>query len=310
MRAGLDATPLHASPGGLARYTVELHKALESEFPDDEFRLLESRARRWWLVGLPRRLRRERFSVFHGTNFEVPYIPVVPSVMTIHDLSPWKRAPWQAASARVRERTPWLLRLGLATMVVTPTEAIRREAIRHFHLEPGRVAVVPEAAASVFQPGGETVRNFLLCVGIGARKNNGVAETAARECGYELVVIGNGARDAGDVELAQLYREAAALLYPSHYEGFGLPVLEAMQSGTPVIASRDPAVMEVSGGAALHADAQDASAWIAAVRSLGQQRAELRERGLRRAAEFSWRRTAIGTREVYEEAMVRFRRTK
>ncbi|MEZ5354828.1 MAG: glycosyltransferase family 1 protein [Bryobacteraceae bacterium] len=311
MKLGLDRTPVSAGPGGLARYTVELHRALARQFPADEFVLLDSAARRWWLVGLPLRLRREQFTLFHGTNFEVPYVPVTPTVMTLHDLSPWKQEPWQAASARVRERTPWLLRLGLATLVTTPSEAVRREAIRHFQLDPSRVVAVPEAAAERFTPAGAgTPDRFLLCVGTEARKNLAVAENAARQCGYDLMVVGKGARQANDAELADLYRRATALLYPSFYEGFGLPVLEAMQSGTAVIASKDPALVEVSGGAALHVDASDAGGWVEAVRAMERDRAAWVERGLRRAREFSWERTAFAMHAVYMEAIARFRRRR
>jgi glycosyltransferase involved in cell wall biosynthesis len=110
-------------------------------------------------------------------------------------------------------------------------------------------------------------------------------------------------------ELAGLYSGAAVVAYPTLYEGFGLPVLEAMQCGAAVVTSRDAAVMEVAGGAALHCDADDAAAWVKALEDVLEKdalRGELREKGLRRAAEFTWARTARETRAVYAEALVRF----
>ena len=107
--------------------------------------------------------------------------------------------------------------------------------------------------------------------------------------------------EVAEEELARLYSGAHALLVPSHYEGFGLPVLEAMQCGTPVIASRDPALLEVSGGAALHPSTPEE--WVAAMRAVRRDRARYAAAGLRRAAEFSWRRTARMTWEVYGDAL-------
>lgn len=342
MRVALDATPLTLSSGGLQRYTSELSMALAAEFPEDEFLLASDRAfpmppctlrnltaapgpsnaieRRWWSWGLNRMLGRERMDVYHGTNFEVPYRSLLPGVMTLHDLSPWKGYP---CSRRVRFRTPLLLRLGLATMVITPTESVRREAIAHFGLRPERVVAVPEAASPALQRvEAPAASPYFLYVGAdGPRKNVETVLGAWREVrkqhAVDLVLVGNFPKDCGarvlagvdDARLAELYSGALALLYPSLYEGFGLPVLEAMQCGAAVFASRDPAIAEVCGEAALRIDARDAGAWAEALKAACERPEwieELRARSLVRARDFSWRATARRTREVYEEARRRF----
>jgi glycosyltransferase involved in cell wall biosynthesis len=112
-----------------------------------------------------------------------------------------------------------------------------------------------------------------------------------------------------DESLPHLYSNAAALVYPSLYEGFGLPVLEAMQCGAAVIASRDPAISEIAGEAAILLDARDPAQWAAtltAALNRPEWLEDLRQRGRRRALEFSWARTARATREAYDEAVRRF----
>src|ERR1700730_10964900 len=135
MRVALDATPLVLPAGGLARYTAELSAALAENYPDCEFALLSDQPfpmpeprrrnlccgnpprnaleRRWWLWGVQRAMARMRCELFHGTNFEAPYLPLRPSVVTVHDLSPWMKPEWHHAADRVRRRTPPLLRLGI-----------------------------------------------------------------------------------------------------------------------------------------------------------------------------------------------------
>lgn len=320
MRVALDGSPLTVETGGIRRYTERLHAALSEQFPEDQFVILPPERGRWWSIGLPRRLRRDGFDLFHGTDFSVPYLPVRPAVMTVHDLSPWKREPWRAPSSRVRRRTPVLLRLGLASMVITPTEAIRREVIAHFGIDSGRVTAVPLAAGPEFRPlPGPRGGYFLVAGTVEPRKNVALAidswrELRRRGSGAALKIVGRnlskiepepGLEVTGPVpdgELAVLYAGAIALLFPSHYEGFGLPLLEAFQCGTPVVASRDPALREVSGGAALHADPDG---WPEAMEAVLRDPAWA-ERALTRARDFSWKDTARATRDVYRDAMIRF----
>ncbi len=345
MRVALDATPLVAGTGGVPRYVRELHGALERAGSGDRFALVSDQPvpgalgpgggrleRRWWLAGLPMLLRREGFTVFHGTEFAVPYLPVCASVLSLHDLSPWMDAAWHGAGVeRVRRRTPWLLRMGLATMVLTLSEAVRRRAIARFGLAAERVVAVPLAASAGLRPvasdgGGEP---YLLYVGtIEPRKNVPMLVEAWREVRKRhrvrlvlagrrredgpAIASGDGLEVMGPVEegrLAALYSGALAVVYPTFYEGFGLPVVEAMQCGAPVVTSTDESVVEVAGGVAVHCEARDAGAWVEALTAVCERaewRAELRVRGLARAAEFSWERTARETLAVYREAARRW----
>lgn len=351
MRVAIEAASLALSSGGLARYTGELSLALARCFPDDEFVLTSDQRfemppaappnlkrgsgprnaieRRWWIWGLEREMSRIGTDVVHGPDFEVPYIPRRASVLTLHDLSPWMNPAWHHAAGRVRRRTPLLLELGVPTMVITPGEAVRKQAIERFHLRPERVAAVPEAAAPWLHPvqtedGG--VPYFLFVGTLEPRKNLPLLIEAwravRRECQVDLVLAGrrredcpplaadDGLRILGEVpdrDLAALYSGAVAFVYPSHYEGFGLPVLEAMQCGACVIASR--AVAEAGGDAAVYAETagEFAEAMLAAVRDPAF-RAQQRERSLRRAREFTWDRTARLTHEIYLEARRRFGR--
>lgn len=343
MIVALDGTPLIIPTGGVRRYVEELSRALAIDFPADRFelisdQLLRPRAwmeRRWWLWGVHQEMRRRGVEIFHGTDFSVPYLPLRPSVMTVHDLTPWRTG----GSARVRQRTPYLLRFGLATMVIAPTEAVRRDAMDEFDLSADRIVAIPLAAPSWMRPV-QLDRNqginpytgnnpYFICVAtIEKRKNIRMLVEAWRhlrkETNVDLVLAGRvndrdevppverGLRFLGSVndrDLPTLYSGAVASLYPSTYEGFGLPVLEAMQCGAMVITSNDPAVKETGGSAAVTVDADDQRGWIDAMRTALRNREfvqEHRRASLIRAAEFTWSRTARATHEVYAEAYKRF----
>jgi len=370
----LDATPLTVPTGGVTRYTLSLALALAENYPDDRYWLLSDQlfpapgnapanlhsfsaassstpasaklkgslshvaGGRWWLWGLPRKLAELGVEIFHGTDFSVPYLPLRPSVMTLHDLSPWLDPAWQPDAGRIRRRTPFLMRSGVCAMVITPSEAIRRAAIDRFHLASDRVVAIPLAASANFRPvhpvpafaglASNDTPYFLFAGTLEPRKNIGRLIEAWREvrktAAVDLILAGRvrpdfmppgpepGLRLPGPVEeqdLPALYSGATACVYPSLYEGFGLPVLEAMQCGALAIASRDPAIQEVTGGtgrgAAIHVDATDtkalAEALGAALRAPQDFRG-MRERAIARAADFSWKRTAERTREAYGAA--------
>jgi glycosyltransferase involved in cell wall biosynthesis len=388
----LDATPLTVPTGGVARYTSELACALAARFPENEYWLLSDRpfpmpyprptnpgsrrlahpdlhltnlkqgdpprtflGRRWWSVGLLREMKRRGADLFHGTDFSTPYVPLRPSVMTVHDLSPWLHEleeahalheadaksgsrldrPWQPDSARVRSRTAMLLRLRVPTMVITPTEAIRRAVIARFRLPGTQVVAVPLAASEHFRPIAcpPPATPYFLFVGtLEPRKNISGLIDAWREVrqthNIDLVIAGRARADFAplaaetglrvlgpvpDEDLPELYSNARAVVYPSLYEGFGLPVLEAMQCGALVVTSLDPAIMEVAGDAASFVAMEDGggtrelAATLASIAEAPHNFAPLRERALRRAKQFSWRRTAELTQEVYAEACRVFR---
>ena len=355
MRVAIEAATLELSSGGLARYTGELSLALARTFPEDEFYLVSDRPfpmpavapanlkrgggprnaaeRRWWLWGLPRELSRLGADLVHGPDFAVPYLARRPSVLTLHDLSPWMNPRWHHGAERVRRRTPSLLELGIATMVVTPGETVRKQAIERFRLHPDRVVAVPEAAAPWFgpaeaNPAAPCAAPYFLFVGtLEPRKNLPMLVEAWREVrrshAVDLAIAGRKRADfvdlAGlpgepglrwlgevpDTALPALYSGALALVYPSLYEGFGLPVLEAMQCGACVIASR--AVEEAAGGAAIYAaDAAELAQAMRAVCESPERAAEMRAKSLERARQFTWERTARATYEVYREARRRF----
>jgi glycosyltransferase involved in cell wall biosynthesis len=303
--------------------------------------------RRWWALGLPLFLRQNACDIFHGTNYEVPLWNRKRNVLTIHDLSLLLHPEYHEPRLvrRARRRLPLMIRS--AAKILAVSQSMKREICEHLQIKEERIVVTPEAPREYFRPVpfAETLGtrqrlgiepDFLFAVGtIEPRKNlltlvraldQIVRTTTLRP---QLVIAGGEGwlmdelysflagsiiaervRFIGyttDDELRALYSSCRISVYPSLYEGFGLPPLEAMACGAPVITSRIPALEETVGKAAVLIDPHDVGDLARSIVQLWNdegKRAELSAVGLRRAAEFSWEKTARLTLDVYRGLIV------
>jgi glycosyltransferase involved in cell wall biosynthesis len=262
--------------------------------------------------------REDTADVLHCPTYRGPTRPRVPLVVTVHDLAVFRHPEafnrWtRAYSPRVVPRV-----LAAAQRVIAVSEFTRRELIELLRVPDEKIRVVPNAVGDEFTSVGEAEEgDYVLAVGtLEPRKNLSRLVEAVQRTRRELRVVGargwggvevggNGVRWLGEVsdkELARLYRGATCVAYPSLYEGFGIPVLEAMACGAPVVTTRGTAMEEVADGAAVLVDARDPAEIAAGIERAATDRDELVARGLERASQFRWDAVAAATVQVYREA--------
>jgi glycosyltransferase involved in cell wall biosynthesis len=266
-------------------------------------------------VAVPRALRRLRPDLVHFQHV-LPLLHRGPAVVTVHDLSFERDPSLMPAWDRIVFRTLVPRSVRRARRVLTVSVRTQRDLEELYGVAPDKIVVTPNGVDPRFAPGGEPGGYALFVGAVQARKDPIAALDAAGEAGLRLVVVGpekepelartlraRGADVRGyvdDDELVRLYREASVLVFPSRFEGFGLPVIEAMASGTPVVASDDAAIREVAGDAALYAERAELGA---AIRRAIAERPQLAKAGLERAKLFSWADTARKTLAVYEDVL-------
>lgn len=259
------------------------------------------------LAAVGRAADRAHLDLFHAPHYVVPFTRV-PVVVTIHDLIHLTQPP-------ANPLAPFYARAMLgravrkARRVLTVSEASKRAIVERLLVAPENVVVTPNGIdARFFEEGPKAEGRYFLFVGNDKpHKNVGtLVEAHARmNRGDVRLVLAGGANFVSGDELAALYRGAVALVMPSAEEGFGLPAAEAMACGTPVITSRDAALVEITGDAALHADAEPRALAAAMRRLLDDE--ELRRamslRGRERAKTMTWKRCAELTRAAYRDAV-------
>jgi glycosyltransferase involved in cell wall biosynthesis len=330
MRVGIDVSPLALTRAGTARHIRSLLDVLEAQ-PDLELlryafggtsrAVVPVRDLIWYHLGLPTKAGRDGVDVLHCPTHRAPVHSPVPLVVTFHDLAILRHPEtFNRWTRRYSRRTlPRIVQA--AQRIIAVSEFTKRELLALLNAPQEKVRVIPNAVGPPFQANGDAASgDYVLAVStLEPRKNLPRLVEAYRIAGlngFELLVAGapgwggvrvegDGIRwlgEVGDDELARLYRGARCVAYVSLYEGFGLPVLEAMACGAPVVAGRNEASEEVAGSAAVLVDPLNPDAIAAGLVEAIDRREELRDLGLARARAFDWAEVGRATVEVYREA--------
>jgi glycosyltransferase involved in cell wall biosynthesis len=282
-------------------------------------------------------------AIYHSAYYLMPYRPTLPAVVTIYDLSPMLLPQTVSLRARLLFRFTTRLALRAAQQIIVISSATRADLLARFSIPAGRVTVIPLAADARFSPQPASViqqarskyalpERYLLYLGINKPHKNlvrlieaysqldsrhvpplviaGAWDARYPEPKARTAQLGMGARvqflgAVEDLDLPALYTGCTFFIFPSLYEGFGLPVIEAMACGAPVLCSHSSSFPEVAGDAALYFDPQDVQAIAATIqRGLDDEgvRQSLAEQSLPQAGKFSWQQTAQETLAVYRQA--------
>ena len=288
----------------------------------------------WQQVALPLALRHHNVQAFHSLAYTLPIASGLPSVVTVHDMG-FALAPDTVPNdVRRYLRTMVPQSLKRANKVIVDSHAVMEQLISVYPQHEHKVEVVHLGVEQIFhmEHGGRAECNmeypYLLAVGSHEPRKNLVRLVAAfaslvqtSAIPHNLVLVGPKGRDTEriletgralgvserlqfmdyvpDEQLPALYRAADAFVYPSLFEGFGLPLLEAMASGTPVVTSDRPCMPEVADDAAVYVDPYDVCDIRAGILKALQYRSTLVSAGLKRSQKFSWDRTAEGTVRIY-----------
>lgn len=339
MRVAIDARKI--SDFGIGTYIRGLLGGLEEIGGDDTYVVLAPAAARELvprgfehvvldapnysvreLVVVAQAIQQARAEVFHAPHYVVPFTRC-PTVVTIHDLIHIHQ-PMKNRLAPMYARIMLRRAVRKSARVLTVTSTVKAQIANELKCPTAKITVTPNGVDAIFradQPNRSPAHYFLFVGNDKPHKNvDRVVDAYAivRESMPQssLVLVGApfrqfGGRDGvitpGLVtarELSSLYRNAIALVQPSLEEGFGLPALEAMSSGTAVITSHDPALVEITGGASLAVDPRSERAIATAMLQLVADdalRIDLATRGVERARRFTWRDCALETRRVYRE---------
>lgn len=277
------------------------------------------------------------FPLLHFPYFIKPYFRGTPSIITIFDLIPLRAPRGASASARLLFRFAIALAVLTSKRIIVPSISARDDLVAVLGVTRGKLAVTPLAADARFKPMGASERErvcakyslpekYVLYVGINKpHKNLDTLAVAWERAGVEAGLVIAGAWDErygerlrekeikiipniDDADLPALYSAATAFATSSLYEGFGLPLLEAMACGAPCISSNAASLPEVGGAAALYFDPRATDALAQLIARVVNDRAlqdDLRAKSLARAKEFSWERTARETLAVYNQVSSR-----